>query len=55
MAADVPFADAEIRVYPDLFAFDGKRAVLFSHGEKPPRAALKHCIAMALTYRATRP
>ena len=36
--------------YPDLFRFDGKRAILFSHGESLPREELKHCVAMALTY-----
>jgi hypothetical protein len=37
-------------LYGDLFAFEGNRAVLFTVGKKPPEKALKHCIAMALTY-----
>ncbi len=38
--------------YPALFTFAGNRAVLFTRGEALPRDELKHCIAMALTYRS---
>ena len=34
------------------FAFEGKRAIIFSPNAKVPQKALKHCIAMALTYHA---
>ena len=37
-------------IYPDAFAFEGNRALVFE-GDRPlPREALSHCIAMALTY-----
>jgi hypothetical protein len=36
--------------YGDLLSFEGNRAVLFSVGKKLPEKALKHCVAMALTY-----
>jgi hypothetical protein len=37
-------------LYGNRFSFQGDRAIVFSHGEKVPRDALRHCIAMALTY-----
>jgi len=37
-------------LYPDAFELEGQRAVILSSGSAPPEAALKHCIAMALTY-----
>ena len=37
-------------LYPDTFEFEGQRAVIFSTASVPPEAALKHCIAMALSY-----
>ena len=37
-------------LYPDSFRFEGQRAMLFSAGAPPPREALRHCIALALTY-----
>lgn len=37
-------------MYPDAFKFEGQRAVIFSIGRTPPEAALRHCIALALTY-----
>jgi hypothetical protein len=37
-------------LYPETFAFDGQRALLFSVSEPVPEAALRHCIALALTY-----
>lgn len=41
-------------LYPDTFAFDGQRALLFSTDEPPPQEALRHCIALALTYHRKR-
>jgi hypothetical protein len=38
--------------YGDAFAFEGNRALIFARGARVPRAALRHCIAMALTYHA---
>jgi len=41
-------------LYPNLFVFEGNRALVFAHGKKLPRDALGHCIAMALTYHSKR-
>ncbi len=38
--------------YPDLFRFEGNRAIVFSVDDEIHREALEHCIAMALTYHA---
>jgi hypothetical protein len=38
------------RLYPDALVFEGNRALRFREGEAIPVAALKHCIALALTY-----
>jgi hypothetical protein len=40
--------------YPGLFVFEGNRALLFRRGERLPKAALKHCIGLALTYHTAR-
>jgi hypothetical protein len=37
-------------LYPDTFAFEGQRALIFSTDEPPPEEALRHCLALALTY-----
>lgn len=37
-------------LYRNRFSFQGDRAIVFSQGEKVPRDALGHCIALALTY-----
>lgn len=37
-------------LYPDAFAYDGERGVVL--GDAPDEAALKHVIALALTYHA---
>ena len=37
-------------LYPDSFAFEGDRALVFKVGETVPEAETKHCVAMALTY-----
>jgi hypothetical protein len=39
-------------LYPDGFAYDGDRGVIL--GEAPDLAALRHMIALALTYHANR-
>lgn len=44
--------DSFRELYPDLFTFVGNRALLFRRGEGLPRSALKHCLALALTYHA---
>jgi len=41
-------------LYRDAFAFEGNRALLFERDHRPPRAALKHCIGLALTYHVQR-
>lgn len=38
-------------IYADTLTFEGNRALVFDPGETLPEAELKHCIAMALTYR----
>ena len=38
-------------LYPQL-RYSGNRAILLDAGEKMPEAALRHCIALALTYHA---
>jgi hypothetical protein len=38
--------------YARAFVFEGNRAIIFALGAKVPEKALKHCIAMALTYHA---
>jgi hypothetical protein len=38
-------------LYPEL-RYGGNRAILLDAGEKLPEAALRHCIALALTYHA---
>lgn len=37
-------------LYPDTFAYDGKRAIKFGADERLPLRALKHCIGLALTH-----
>jgi hypothetical protein len=38
-------------LYPDL-RYDGNRSILLDAGEKLPEKALRHCVALALTYHA---
>ena len=38
-------------LYPDL-RYGGNRSILLDAGEKLPEKALRHCIALALTYHA---
>ena len=37
-------------LYPAEFTYEGNRALVFTVGETLPKAALRHCIGMALTY-----
>ncbi|HEX5263943.1 MAG TPA: DUF1801 domain-containing protein [Phenylobacterium sp.] len=37
-------------LYPEVFEFEGNRAILFRVGEAVPDEALRHCLTMALTY-----
>jgi hypothetical protein len=39
-------------LYPDRFRFGGNRALLFDLTSRLPAPALRHCIALALTYRS---
>jgi hypothetical protein len=41
-------------LYADELTFEGNRAIVLSDAGKLPRDALRHCIAMALTYHASR-
>jgi len=38
------------QIYGDELTFDGNRAVLFDSNDELPVDAIKHCVAMALTY-----
>jgi Domain of unknown function (DU1801) len=37
-------------LYPRVFEFEGKRAMVFDVAETLPTAELKHCISLALTH-----
>jgi len=37
-------------LYPDDFRYAGNRALVFAAERAPPADALRHCIALALTY-----
>lgn len=37
--------------YGDVLTFEGNRAIVFDINEPVPKEAVKHCMAMALTYR----
>lgn len=39
-------------LYPDALAFGGNRSILLDANAPLPQAALRHCVALALTYRA---
>ncbi|MDF1749079.1 MAG: DUF1801 domain-containing protein [Alphaproteobacteria bacterium] len=49
-----PLISDFITYYPNLFNFQGKRALVFAPDEAIPEAELRHCIAMALTYHNRR-
>lgn len=36
-------------LYPETFAYEGERAILFDPGAQVPARELRHCIALALT------
>ena len=38
------------RLYPRTFTYEGNRAILFDARDRIPAQALRHCIALALTY-----
>ncbi|WP_136657367.1 DUF1801 domain-containing protein [Nitratireductor sp. XY-223] len=37
-------------LYPDLFEFEGNRRMSFAAAHPPPAEAIRHCLALALTY-----
>lgn len=39
-------------IYPDTFAYEGKRALLFDVKGRVPVCELRHCLALALTHHA---
>jgi hypothetical protein len=41
------------RRFPDVFEFEGNRALVFEDGDAVPTDALRECIVAALTYRRT--
>jgi len=40
-------------LYPEL-RYGGNRSILLDAADDPPKAALRHCVALALTYHLTR-
>jgi hypothetical protein len=38
-------------MYPNVFTFEGNRAIVFEAGKKLPVRELRECIRLALTYR----
>jgi len=38
------------QIYRDQLTFEGNRALVLRHGDPLPRAALQHCVSVALTY-----
>jgi len=41
-------------LYADDLRFSGVRAILIGKNEKIPRAAIKHCVTLALTYHSVK-
>ncbi|HWV14893.1 MAG TPA: DUF1801 domain-containing protein [Cellvibrio sp.] len=41
-------------LYPDLFQYQGNRAIVFTLEEEVPAVPLAHCILLALTYKRRR-
>jgi hypothetical protein len=41
-------------LYPTEFCYGGNRCMLFDASDRPPDAALRHCVALALTYHLNR-
>jgi hypothetical protein len=37
-------------LYPNEFSYGGNRSILFNARDKIPKPALRHCLALALTY-----
>ena len=37
-------------LYPNEFRFGGNRSIIFDAGDEIPEPALRHCVALALTY-----
>jgi hypothetical protein len=42
------------QLYPDEFDFGGNRCIILDAADKVPEAALRHCVALALTYHLNR-
>jgi hypothetical protein len=41
-------------LYPDIFRYEGKRAIVFGLKDRVPVRALRHCIGLALTHHLRR-
>lgn len=41
-------------IYPELFMFQGNRAIVFHRDDAIPVEPLKHCIMLSLTYHAVK-
>jgi hypothetical protein len=42
------------RLYPTEFSYGGNRCIFFEAADKPPDAAMRHCVTLALTYHLNR-
>jgi len=42
-------------LYPGELRFEGRRAILLDVADELPETALRHCIALALTYHSRKP
>jgi len=41
-------------LYPDEFSYGGNRCIILNAAEEVPEPALRHCVALALTYHLNR-
>jgi hypothetical protein len=41
-------------LYPNAFGFEGNRALYLDAGRPPPQDAVRHCIALALSYHRSK-
>ena len=39
-------------LYPETFQYEGKRAIVFTAGDRLPAGELRHCLALAFTHHS---
>jgi hypothetical protein len=39
-------------LYPNLFTYEGRRAIRFAPGDRVPERELRHCLALAFTHHS---